>query len=153
MSIDHIQGGKPKRFEKLLTKADTNGDKSLSKEELAAVKNKKGESVFSAERLDKLFGRVDKDNNGLINQDEFLANRGKHLAKGHHKHQAPPTADQNPLARLEAFIKRLDANGDGAISAEEIQAFKDQVKAQEDAAAPAPAPAADATTESVNVSA
>jgi Ca2+-binding EF-hand superfamily protein len=76
------------KFNKLLTKFDTNGDKLLSKAELRrkAVKGKrngqknahKGKRKGKHQRVAKLFKKLDKNHDGQISKREFVtANRHK----------------------------------------------------------------------------
>lgn len=146
MSIDKVGGHPNSRFERLLTKADANKDSKLSREELSSIKREDGSVKFSEARLDKLFSRFDKDKDGLLSANEFQA-RGQDRCKGH-KHQGPhafenqarPSETPNttpptpPQSFFERLLAKLDLNGDGNITADEIKAFKDKYSIQKAAA-------------------
>lgn len=153
MSFDKIGGGLAKRFDKLLTKADTDKDGKLSRAELADAKKANDKPLFKEAKLDKLFGRLDKDQDGFLTADEFKI-RGQGHDKAH-KHRGPHTfenqtppaespsspAPTTPPSFFDRLLAKLDLNGDGNITADEIKTVKDQFEAQKAAAAQAVAEA------------
>src|SRR5262245_50378783 len=64
----------------------------------------------------KMFARIDKDSDGKVSLDEFLAARGRRA-------QSTDAAPADQTERRTAMFKRLDANSDGFVTADEFQAF------------------------------
>lgn len=132
---DGDRGGQPqKRILETWKNADTNGDGMISKEEFAAMKRI---ALLPEEKREELFKRLDKDGNGSLNREEL----GKLIRAQDGKHQMMPRLwelDKNkdgaisleefkagefikklPPEGQEALFRRLDANGDGVISAKD----------------------------------
>lgn len=91
------------RAAKLLAKFDADGDGSISREEV-------GEHPRLADR----FADADSDKDGKLSREELKAlkghpGKGKH--GGHHK---------DPAERAAWLLAKLDANSDGALSADEV---------------------------------
>ena len=87
--------------------ADTSGDGFVSLDEL--------KSAHSA-RIEERFARMDANADGLLSEDEMKAakkaRRGDHDKKGDGRHHGK----RNP----EEMFKRLDADGNGSVSLEEL---------------------------------
>lgn len=80
--------------------ADTNGDGLLSKEELVARAE-----AGTADRVDRMLQRFDKNDDGQLSQDELPQRRG--------------------TGRM---FSRVDADGDGSISKEEFETAQSEMK-------------------------
>ena len=101
------------QFQKeLLAKLDTNTDGSVGQDELkSALSQKSNDGLLVS--LSKNFSNLDSDNSGSLSSEEMAA-------------MAPPpppdkSTDQAPNTELaDAVISALDANGDGAISSDEL---------------------------------
>ena len=101
------------QFQKeLLAKLDTNTDGSVGQDELkSALSQKSNDGLLVS--LSKNFSNLDSDNSGSLSSEEMAA-------------MAPPpppdkSTDQAPNTELaDAVISALDADGDGAISSDEL---------------------------------
>ncbi|UUQ66169.1 EF-hand domain-containing protein [Pseudomonas fuscovaginae UPB0736] len=97
------------QFQKqLLAKLDTNGDGSISQDELKTAQSKDGDNKLLAD-LSQNFTSLDSDSSGGISLDELAA-----LKRPEHGNRAPDTQ----LA--DALLKALDSNGDGTLSNDEL---------------------------------
>ncbi len=97
------------QFQKqLLAKLDTNGDGSISQDELKTAQSKDGDNKLLAD-LSQNFTSLDSDSSGGISLDELAA-----LKRPEHGDRAPDTQ----LA--DALLKALDSNGDGTLSNDEL---------------------------------
>ncbi|MDI2591394.1 EF-hand domain-containing protein [Pseudomonas sp. 681] len=98
------------QFQKnLFAKLDTNGDGTVSQDELKAAQAKKPNSHMLA-NLSKNFAALDSDNSGGLSSEEMAA-------------MAPPqqSQDQPPSTELaDALLSVLDTNGNGSISSDEL---------------------------------
>lgn len=94
-SIAHAQDATGDR---VLRKADTNGDDVISKDEALAVRQ-------------RLFSRLDRNGDGTIDRDESERARDAIMARA-----------EAAEARLGNAMRRLDTNGDGKVSADEFRA-------------------------------
>lgn len=101
------------QFQKeLLAKLDTNTDGSVGQDELKSALSQKSDDGLLVS-LSKNFSNLDSDNSGSLSSEEMAA-------------MAPPpppdkSTDQAPNTELaDAVISALDANGDGAISSDEL---------------------------------
>ncbi len=79
--------------------ADTNGDGSLSAEELMA-RSKEGAEDRMTKRVNRMVEHLDTDGNGLISADELSARKAKHGGNR---------------------LQRMDADNSGGISKEEFE--------------------------------
>jgi len=129
----------PERMQKWLGKADVNGDKKLTVEELKA---------HAQARRDQMFVRADKDGNGNLSAEE-LGRKWEHLrvadvdgngnltraeldqaraeGKLHHRggpgHRGHHGKDEGDAARAKGrghSFEKLDKNSDGAVTADEV---------------------------------
>lgn len=98
------------QFQKeLLAKLDTNSDGSVDQDELKNALSQKSDDGLLVS-LSKNFADLDSDNSGSLSGEEMAA-----MAP------APPPRDQAPDTELaDALISALDADGDGAISIDEL---------------------------------
>ena len=101
------------QFQKeLLAKLDTNTDGSVNQDELKSALSQKSDDGLLVS-LSKNFSNLDSDNSGSLSSEEMAA-------------MAPPpppdkSTDQAQNTELaDAVISALDANGDGAISSDEL---------------------------------
>jgi Ca2+-binding EF-hand superfamily protein len=101
------------QFQKeLLAKLDTNTDGSVNQDELKSALSQKSDDGLLVS-LSKNFSSLDSDNSGSLSSEEMAA-------------MAPPpppdkSTDQAQNTELaDAVISALDANGDGAISSDEL---------------------------------
>ena len=100
-----------------LKAADTNADGLISRSEAAALP-----------RIAERFDQLDANKDGQVSFEELRAARGNH---GHGAHFKRMDTDKDgkvsraeALAAAEAAFARADANADGFITAEEIQAVR-----------------------------
>jgi hypothetical protein len=125
-----------------LTAADSNGDGSVTHEELQAVMQ-----VRRAERADKRFARLDTDGNGAITRAEFDAARSERgprrdRARGGGRHHVMRVAhrgqraERGPVviadmrAKLTERFAKLDANSDGFVAPDEQRAARQAQREQ-----------------------
>ena len=120
-----------------LSALDTNRDGTVTAEEMQA-----GREARRAQGADRAFARMDGNGDGMITRAEFdavRADRGERRAErgerrgGRGMHRGPggprgergergPVVIAEAQARAEQGFARLDANGDGYVTAEERQA-------------------------------
>jgi Ca2+-binding EF-hand superfamily protein len=91
------------RAAKLLAKFDTNGDGSISREE-----------VGDHPRLADRFAEADSDKDGKLSREELKALKG-HPGKGKHGGH-----HRDPSERAAMLMAKLDVNSDGALSSDEV---------------------------------
>jgi len=98
------------QFQKeLLVKLDTNSDGSVDQDELKSALSQKSDDGLLVS-LSKNFADLDSDDSGSLSSEEMAA-----MAP------PPPAHDQAPDTELaDALISALDADGDGAISSDEL---------------------------------
>ena len=108
---------------KVINTADTNGDGSLSLDEIEKALGQ--DTTSGADALSQAFSKLDTNGDGQISADELSsaldakkAAGGAH--HGHHAHHAhaAPTSSADLASQV---IGKADTNGDGALSADEIQ--------------------------------
>ncbi|MGJ7513985.1 XopAW family type III secretion system calcium-binding effector [Pseudomonas baetica] len=99
------------QFQKeLLAKLDTNTDGSVDQDELKSALSQKSDDGLLVS-LSKNFADLDSDDSGSLSSEEMAA-----MAP-----PPPPPRDQAPDTELaDALISALDADGDGAISNDEL---------------------------------
>lgn len=131
--------------------ADKNGDGSISREEFAAFGDgrraefldrmftrldKNGDGKITADELPQrrallpAFERVDRNRDGFITVEEFTrmargrqAARIKTMFEGFDTNRDGKITAEEASAQGRAWIMRADANGDGAVTLAELQAF------------------------------
>jgi Ca2+-binding EF-hand superfamily protein len=93
----------------LFAKLDSNGDGAVDQDELKSALSQKSDDGLLV-NLSKQFGDLDSDASGSLSAEEMTA-----MAP------PPPPQDQAPNTDLaDALISALDADGDGAISSDEM---------------------------------
>jgi Ca2+-binding EF-hand superfamily protein len=94
----------------LFAKLDSNGDGAVDQDELKSALSQKSDDGLLV-NLSKQFGDLDSDDSGSLSAEEMTA-----MAP------PPPPQDQAPNTDLaDALISALDADGDGAISSDELR--------------------------------
>ena len=94
----------------LFAKLDSNGDGAVDQDELGSALSQKSNDGLLVS-LSKQFGDLDSDASGSLSAEEMTA-----MAP------PPPPQDQTPNTDLaDALISALDADGDGAISSDELR--------------------------------
>jgi Ca2+-binding EF-hand superfamily protein len=109
--------------QQVIAAADTDGDGSLSQAEVEKALGQGGASVSDA--FSQAFGKLDANGDGKLSADELAsaidarksAGGAHHAHHAHHGGHAPPTSADLAAQLLDA----ADSNGDGALSAGEIQ--------------------------------
>ncbi|WP_419711513.1 XopAW family type III secretion system calcium-binding effector [Pseudomonas sp. NFX224] len=99
------------QFQKeLLTKLDSNSDGAVDQDELSSALSQKSDDGLLVS-LSKNFADLDSDESGSLSTEELAA-----MAP-----PPPPPRDEAPNTELaDALISALDADGDGAISSDEL---------------------------------
>lgn len=126
-----------------LTAQDVDGDGTVSAAEMQA-----GREARRDEGADRAFARMDSDGNGAVTRAEFdavRADRGERRGgRGMHRGgRRGPGLDRGPVviaeaqARAEQGFARLDANGDGYVTADERQAQRADRRERRSRPAPA----------------
>lgn len=102
---------------KLIKTADTNGDGSLSLDEIKAALN--GKSTTSADALSQAFAKLDTNGDGQLSASELTSalDAKKAAHGGHHAPPAPPSSTDV----ANQLISAADTNGDGALSVAEVE--------------------------------
>jgi len=95
--------GEPSHESHGIMRADTNGDGQVSKEEAAALHDK---------RQADWFDKTDTNKDGLLSEEEIRA--GRDARRDHQRGEMK--------ARMEERFKEADGNGDGQLSLDEVQA-------------------------------
>jgi len=118
--------------------ADTNKDgkvtpqereashESKMKERLSALDTNKNGSIEKSEArgpISRFFAEIDSDKNGALSTSELAAHRENH-GKGHARMEGDdedePTTKADLSAKVSERFKRLDNNGDGVLSEDEL---------------------------------
>ncbi|MGE9269343.1 MAG: EF-hand domain-containing protein [Verrucomicrobiales bacterium] len=120
-------------FGEFLTRADTDQDGAVSREEFFALERIAG---LSADQQNEIFSRLDKDGDGLIRQNDLEAPGRPQDRKGglpslreldvdqdgvisFEEFEKSPFVQRLPEERRRAFFEKLDQNGDGVLSPED----------------------------------
>jgi len=119
--------------EQRFVEMDSNGDSQISKEEYVLYKQKRAEQRY----LD-----MDADNDGIVSKEEYLSQKrgyrgGKHHGKHRHggerffskldsNNDARLTQEES-LAAWTEWFKRIDANSDQVVTADEVKAFRNSM--------------------------
>ena len=121
-------------FKGFFESADSNGDGVVSAQEFASIERL---SKLPAEKRDEIFRRFDKNGDGLIQRAEMRPpprpdGGGRHFPKleeldsnkdgrvSFEEFVAGPISQHMPKERLREFFNRLDTNGDGSLSPEDL---------------------------------
>ena len=110
-STSSTQNARSQQLQKqLFAKLDSNGDGAVDQDELKSALSQKSDDGLLV-NLSKQFGDLDSDDSGSLSAEEMTA-----MAP------PPPPQDQAPNTDLaDALISALDADGDGAISSDELR--------------------------------
>ncbi|WP_225135958.1 XopAW family type III secretion system calcium-binding effector [Pseudomonas putida] len=110
-STSSTQNARSQQLQKqLFAKLDSNGDGAVDQDELKSALSQKSDDGLLV-NLSKQFGDLDSDASGSLSAEEMTA-----MAP------PPPPQDQAPNTDLaDALISALDADGDGAISSDELR--------------------------------
>ena len=109
---------------KLLGRADTNGDGVITRAEFAAMR-------------ERLFAKLDRNGDGYLTADDQSHRRMGRRASGERLQQAMQGLDRDRDGRVShdeftqgptLMFDRADTDGDGTISAAELQAFAAKAK-------------------------
>jgi Ca2+-binding EF-hand superfamily protein len=108
---------------KLIGTADTNGDGALSLDEVESALGQ--DTTSGADALSQAFSKIDTNGDGQVDAGELTsaldaqksASGAHHAHHAHHAHQAAPSSTDLASEVLGA----VDGNGDGQLSASEIQ--------------------------------
>lgn len=102
--------------ESFFTRADTDGDKTISKDELQAALSKRpgGDGSKPGISIDDLFSQIDTDGSGGIDKAESDTFLKSHAHHGHR--QGPP----DPAKIAAKIFERADTDGDGSLTKDEL---------------------------------
>jgi Ca2+-binding EF-hand superfamily protein len=101
----------------LIKQADTNGDGSLSADEIKGAIG--GDPASSTDDLSAAMAKLDTDGNGALSASELSAGlETRRSERGRRPGHAPPSSS-DVAAKL---ISQTDSNGDGALGLDEIKA-------------------------------
>lgn len=111
----------------LFTKADTNGDGTLSQDELSALLQNGPGGQDAADKASDLFAKLDSDGDGTVSEAEFAAGRPR---RHHHQSAASQTDETSggtaasglqsgATSVVDSLFSKLDTDGDGQVSQDE----------------------------------
>ena len=81
---------------------------------------------------DQLFSKIDTNGDGVISKDE-LAKAQATMPHHHHRHHgqsSDATSQANATSLFDQLFSKIDTNGDGSISKDELSAFQSKLDAQ-----------------------
>jgi len=97
------------------------------KERLSAMDTNKNGSIEKAEAkgpMERFFDKIDADNNGALSSTELSAHKAQfekdHPRPEHKDGHKPPATKAELTAKVSEHFKRMDQNGDGVLSGDEL---------------------------------
>ena len=119
----YIQQRRAEKMQARLKAIDTDGDGQVSKSEYLA---------YQAQKAEKRFVRMDKNQDGVLSTDEFESHRhhrghhGKHLFQRLDKNGDGVVSRDESHAAWSAWFARIDSNGDKVVTSDEVNAYRAQ---------------------------
>jgi len=119
----HMRAKKDERKQKKFARMDTNGNGSVERDEFLAHKQAKAERKFT---------RMDKNGDGSVSKEEHAScKKGKHHKKRMFKRMDKDgdgqVSQSESLTAWSNWFKRIDANNDQVVTADEVKAFRNRI--------------------------
>jgi len=120
---EHIRNRRHERKQKHFERMDTNGNGSVERAEFFAHKQA---------RAERKFARMDKNGDGSVSKQEHsTCKKGKHHKKRMFKRMDGDGNGQvsraESLAAWTNWFKRIDANSDQVVSADEVKGYRNRI--------------------------
>jgi len=103
----------------LIKQADTDGDGSLSADEIKGAIGNGSSSTDDADGLKAAMAKLDTDGNGTLSASELSAGLEARRSERGHRHGHAPPSSSDVAAKL---VSQADSDGDGALGLDEIEA-------------------------------
>lgn len=119
----HMRAKKGERKQKKFARMDTNGNGTVERDEFLAHKQAKAERKFT---------RMDKNGDGSVSKEEHAScKKGKHHKKRMFKRMDKDgdgqVSQNESLTAWSNWFKRIDANNDQVVTADEVKAFRNRI--------------------------